>query len=115
MRVALCIVMCLAATSISVVAAAEPDQERFGAIPGTVRNVNAWRLTPDVLLARCVKEAPQREAAMREAQDSWSKANASLIGLIDRVTDRVATLYANASTESAAEARNRIVASTTDM
>jgi len=115
MRLALCIVIGLAATSISIDAAAEPDQQRFGAIPGTVGTVNAWRLTPGVLLARCVKEAPHREAAMREAQEAWSKANASLIDLIDRVTDRVATLYANGSTESAAEARNRIVASATDM
>src|SRR5689334_10251649 len=106
MRLALCIVIGLAATSISIDAAAEPDQQRFGAIPGTVGTVNAWRLTPGVLLARCVKEAPHREAAMREAQEAWSKANASLIDLIDRVTDRVATLYANGSTESAAEARN---------
>src|SRR5262249_24629004 len=114
--VALCIVIGLATTSISVdAAAAESDQARFGAIPGTVRDVNAWRLAPGVLFARCVKEAPQREAAMREAQEAWSKANASLIGLIDRVTDQVAALYAKASTESAAEARNRIVASTTDV
>jgi len=115
MRVALCIVIGLAATSISMDAAAEPDQQLLGAISDEVGAVNAWRLTPGVLLAHCVKEAPQREAAMREAQESWSKANASLIGLIDRLTDRVATLYANTWTESAAEARNRIVASTTDM
>jgi TPR repeat protein len=115
MRVALCIVIGLAAMSISVDATAEPDQQRLGALSGRVGIVNAWRLTPDVLLARCVQEAPQREAAMREAQGAWSKANASLIGLIDGVTDRVAALYTNASTESAAEARNRVVASTTDV
>ena len=114
MRLALCIVIGLAAISISVDAAAQSDQQHLDAISGSLENVNAWRLTPGVLLARCVKEAPQREAAMREAQESWSKVNASLIGLIDRMTDRIAALYANASTESAAEARNRIVASTTD-
>src|SRR5262245_25250457 len=114
MRVALCIVIGLAPLSISLDAAAQSDQQRLGALSGSVGNVNAWRLTPGVLLARCVKETPQREAAMREAQASWSKANASLIGLIDRVTDQVAALYANALTESAAEARNRIVASATN-
>jgi hypothetical protein len=113
-QVALCIVLGLAAMSISVDAAAQPGQQRLDAISDSVGNVNAWRLTPGVLLARCVRDAPQREAAMREAQESWSKANASLIGLIDRVTDRVAALYANAGTESAAEARDRLVASTTD-
>jgi len=112
MRVVLCIVIGLAATSISTDAAAEPDQD-LGAIADIAGKVNAWRLIPGVLLARCVKEVPQRAAALREVHESWSKANASLIGMIDRVIERVAPLLdANAST---AEARNRIVAFTTDM
>src|SRR5262245_13538833 len=114
MRVALCIVIGLAAASISTDAAAE-HQESLSVILDVAGKVNAWRLTPGVLLARCVKEAPQRDTALREVHESWSKANASVIGLIDRVTDRVAALHANASTESAVEAKNRIVASTTDM
>ncbi len=114
MRLALWIVIGLATTSMSLDAAAASDRESLGAIPDTVGTVTAWRLTPGVLLERCAKEAPQREAAMREVHESWSKANASLIVMIDRVMDRVAALYANSSTERAAEARNRIVASTTD-
>jgi TPR repeat protein len=116
MRVAVFIAIGLVATSISVSAAAEPNQQSPGAISDLAGEVNAWRLIPDVLLARCVKEAPERDAALREVHESWSKANASLIGMIDRVLDRVAPLVsANVSTESTAEARNRIDAFTTDL
>jgi hypothetical protein len=90
------------------------NDANLNAMSEPVRNVNVWRLTPGVLLARCATEAPEREPSMHTAHDAWRQTNESLIARVDQVIDRVAPLYAGALVVSESDARNRIAAFTTD-
>lgn len=78
------------------------------ALSDLLGQVNAWRLIPSALLARCSKELPKGASERQETFQAWNKANEKLISSIERVVEMTAARFSSSIGLSSNEAKDQI-------
>lgn len=109
MRIAICLLVAIASTTS--LCAAPLENAPYG-LPEHLGQVNAWRLIPSALLAKCSKEAPEQEPTRQATFQAWHKANEKLISSIERVVEMTAAQFSGTTGLSPADAKDQINAAT---
>ncbi|MDR1968431.1 MAG: hypothetical protein LBQ32_07035 [Burkholderiaceae bacterium] len=112
MRIAVFLLVAVAPTTSLCASALE---DNLYGLPEYLGQVNAWRLIPSVLLARCSKEAPEQEPERQASFRAWNTANKKLVSSIKRVVEMTATQFSSSTGQSAAKAKDQINAATTTL